>query len=291
MKVIKFLFLTIFSFAVISCSNIYNQGEASLEICLPGSPDSDARFIGNHDPDEFADDLLPGSVYEIILDGPMHLEKLTGYGESCVFENLVCGRYKLSVYNWSGDPYAPQATVSLYCYGEKDIAVTGGENIKSIDIYSLTPRNVKEITGCTATLFYGYSQIIDSSRIAFDSSMTPVDPYNFQNISNGYGIVLNLDNDGTSAEYVYRGGYKEQTGNDLEQHFKVSSWIIYKNGQKVCDSNDFDGGINNPNYFTFYINDTDYEIVYILKDYDAAEYNEGSNTITVRAPLRFQYNA
>lgn len=268
MKVIKFLFLSLFSFAVISCSNIYNQGDASLEICLPGSPDSDARFIDMPDPGMFNQYLL-SSVFEIIIDGPIYLEKIVNYGESCSFNNLKCGRYKVSIYNWSSNPNAPQAMATLYCYGERDIAVTGGKNTKSIDIYALTINNIKEITGGRTTLMFMYG----GDDIPDEISLFSKYEVNFTSFT--------LDN----CKVCYKGGYTENYS-AFQSFYNLinltSSWAIYKNGNVVCQSTDFGSEDEIPEKnFDFYPHQDGYEIIYT--------YDINGKIIQLKSSLDFAY--
>lgn len=267
MKIIKFLFLTIFSFAVISCSNIYNQGDASLEICLPGSPDSDARFI-NIEPGMFNQNLSY-CVYQIVLDGPIHLEKLANYGESCVFENLVCGRYKLSVYTWTEDPYSGSQWNQLYCYGEKDIAVFSGKNTRAMDVYALSINNIEEITGGRTTLMFMYG----GDDIPDEISLFSKYEVNFTSFT--------LDN----CKVCYKGGYTENYS-AFQSFYNLinltSSWAIYKNGNVVCQSTDFGSEDEIPEKnFDFYPHQDGYEIIYT--------YDINGKIIQLKSSLDFAY--
>lgn len=268
MKVIKFLFLTIFSFAVISCSNIYNQGDASLEICLPGSPDSDARFI-DIEPGMFNQNLSY-CVYQIVLDGPIHLEKLANYGESCVFENLVCGRYKLSVYTWTEDPYSGSQWNQLYCYGEKDIAVFSGKNTRAMDIYALNINNIEEITGASITM-----QILGD----FDDDYNPILPNTYA-LQSDYEPYLGDPYCG-GARVWYKGGYSENYDDMISLGIQ-KNWVIYKNGKQVCKKSDFNDDNGEQKEFILYPKEGGYEIIFTYK---AGIYE---TEINVRALLDFE---
>ena len=80
MRALKLFILAVFSFAFFSCSNLLEQGSASLEICLPGSPDYDARFIDIPDSGMF-DQYLQSSCFEIIIEGPVYMRSVVGYGQ------------------------------------------------------------------------------------------------------------------------------------------------------------------------------------------------------------------
>lgn len=262
MKVIKFLFLTIFSFAVISCSNIYNQGEASLEICLPGSPDYDARFIDIPDTGAFGQYLM-GAFFQIILDGPVHAEQIIEYGNPCVFDNLKSGRYKLSIYTWSQDPVSGSQWNQLYCYGEKDIAVFSGKNTRAMDVYALSINNIEEITGAHTTVQFMY-----------DGSYEVPEYLSVQ--TNDISIISFSLNGCTTS---YRGGYRENYDNLIglpSSYTGYDNWVIYKDGKVVCRSTD------QGKTYDFYPHEPGYEMVYTYDTHNIQE-----KKIKLRSAINF----
>ena len=266
MRALKLFILAVFSFVFFSCSNILEQGNASLEICLPGSPDYDARFIDVESDNTFLNDWLPGTVYEIILDGSVYMRKIVNYGDTCSFDNLKCGRYKVSIYNWSSDPYGPQAFASLYCYGERDIAVMGGKNIRSIDIYALRVNNINGISGTLqVSIPVSIGDITDNKVV--------------RSIYDGLGEGLSMLSyvEYSNASVSYKGGYKEPLNYEILQRLYNNSYKILKNGNVIYPIG------NNNDSITFYVYQDDYEIEYTF-------YDEGYNNVLfkTRMPFGFQ---
>ena len=250
MRALKLFILAVFSFVFFSCSNILEQGNASLEICLPGSPDYNARFIEVESDNTFLNQWLPGTVYEIILDGPVYMRKIVNYGDTCSFDNLKCGRYKVSIYNWSSDPYGgPQSWASLYSYGERDIAVMGGKNVKSIDIYALRINNINGISGATVSSPNYYGDITDNKLEI--------------SLSSGFGEGLSLLSfvQYSNASISYKGGYKEPLNSEILQNLNNNSYKILKNGNVI-----YPVGSNYGNSVTFYLDQHDYEVEYTFYD-------------------------
>ena len=264
MRALKLFILAVFSFALFSCSNILEQGNASLEICLPGSPDYDARFIDI--PDSVLNQYLQGSFFEIIIEGPVYMRSVVGFGETCYFNNLKCGRYKVKISAWADDPDGLSQWNQLYCYGERDIAVMGGKNIKSIDIYALRVNNINGISGTLqVSVPVSIGDITDNKVV--------------RSIYDGLGEGLSMLNyvQYSNASVSYKGGYKEPLNNEILQRLYNNSYKILKNGNVIYPVG------NNNDSITFYVYQDDYEIEYTF-------YDEGYNNVLfkTRMPFGFQ---
>lgn len=249
MRVFKLFLISVFSFFIFSCNGMYNQGDTSLEISLPGSSDSGAKYI---DGSEYymGNGGISDSVYVVKLEGPVTVIDVIDYGEKCLFENLKSGKYKIIVENYDRNPYeSQQVGAQIYGYGEKDISLLPGKNNKTIDIYSLTMDNISDIKGAKVQI-----------RIFSPNGELPE-----------YEVFSYFDPNWLDLEdstIVYKGGYTEDCSGSLnfwdgfEREFN-----IYKNGKLVYSYEQM-GDFTSENTFPFYVREGGYTMDFIFTKYD-----------------------
>jgi len=242
---------------------MYNQGDTSLEISLPGSSDSGAKYI---DGSEYymENGNISTSFYVVKLEGPVTVIDVFEYGKKCLFENLKSGKYKIIVENYDTNPYeSQQGGARIYGYGEKDISLLPGKNNKTIDIYSLTMDNISDIKGAKAQI-----------RIYSPNGELP----EYEVFSYFDPNWLYLDD----STIVYKGGYTEGCpwSSDFLYGFQ-REYNIYQNGKLVYSSEQM-GDLTSENPFRFNVREGGYTMDFVFTEYD-----NPNTKIKFNAPVTF----
>ncbi|WP_318661720.1 hypothetical protein [Treponema sp.] len=273
-KFLKCLYICAAAFLCFSCSNLMNNGSATLVLEFPGA--SSERFIGSSSTGDIECSSLEmqgdSTFFEIKLKGPItkkyrinYLDENRQPVERLVMDGLVSGRYKMSV-------LIGNSFFDCTYYGEKDITVYPGANHKNFDVFKLSVYNLKSVNGARIILTYQVTSPDEPfPPVYIADHLMPSSDSTSPDFNDKFIIA------GATATYI--NGYKEILSQSEDWSLKgdvtFSDYSIYRNGTLVATRNDLQNDLVALNS-----SENGYYIIYHVTGYET--------DFTLRANIEFQ---
>lgn len=280
-KFLKCLYICAAAFLCFSCSNLMNNGSATLILDFSG--ESPERYISSNNTGDIECSSLDmhgdTAFFEIKLQGPVTRKYRFDYigcdtngnhVERLVMDGLVPGRYKM--YVQLGNEF-----FDCIYYGEQKIFISAGSNYRQFNIYKLVLSSIKSITGAKFIMKYqeGFNPFLNNNRVS----------------------TLIGDNDTLKFEgaYVtYNGGYSEVFSAGEADYFKSDArfvdnldyfdYSVYLNGTLLGKKSDMEQTLVDLDYTK-----NGYYIIFKFTGFNgSAGFPEFIEGFTLRADIEFE---